>query len=68
MHFNFQKFSYEMRICAAAYRLNVTNAAKEIGISKATLSRINREIGLPDIETYYKCCKWLKTDMNKFFK
>jgi DNA-binding XRE family transcriptional regulator len=47
--------------------LNVTNAAKEIGISKSTLSRLNRNLIVPDVETYYKCCEWLCLPMDYFF-
>jgi transcriptional regulator with XRE-family HTH domain len=38
--------------------------AKEIGISPATLSRV--EGGkLPDIETFTKICQWMKLDAGK---
>jgi len=66
--FNYANFSLNMRLRAAEYRLNVTAAAKEIGISKPTLSRINREIGMPDIYTYFLCCKWMDKEMTSFFK
>ena len=36
-------------------------AAKEIGISHATLSRVERGF-LPDLENYKKICKWLGVD------
>lgn len=36
----------------------IREAAKEIGISHATLSRIERGF-LPDLENYEKVCKWL---------
>jgi transcriptional regulator with XRE-family HTH domain len=35
--------------------------AKEIGVSPATLSRVERG-HLPDLETFGKVCKWLKID------
>jgi len=35
--------------------------AKEIGISAATLSRVERR-HVPDLETFGKVCKWLKID------
>jgi transcriptional regulator with XRE-family HTH domain len=38
-------------------------AAKEIGISHATLSRVERGF-LPDLENYQKICKWLGIEMN----
>ncbi len=36
--------------------------AKEIGISHATLSRVERG-HLPDLENYQKICKWLGVEM-----
>jgi transcriptional regulator with XRE-family HTH domain len=39
----------------------VREAAQEIGISPATLSRVERG-HLPDLETFGKICRWLKTD------
>jgi transcriptional regulator with XRE-family HTH domain len=36
----------------------VRAAAKEIGISHATLSRVERGF-LPDLENYQKICRWL---------
>jgi transcriptional regulator with XRE-family HTH domain len=42
-------------------------AAKQIGISKATLSRIEKG-NMPDVLTLGKLCKWLKTDPQKYFK
>lgn len=37
-------------------------AAREIGISHATLSRVERGF-LPDLENYKKICKWLGVDL-----
>ncbi|MET4388528.1 transcriptional regulator with XRE-family HTH domain [Bradyrhizobium sp. F1.4.3] len=37
-------------------------AAKEIGLSHATLSRVERGF-LPDLENYKKICKWLGLDL-----
>ena len=39
----------------------VRDAATEIGISPATLSRVERG-HLPDHETFGKICRWLETD------
>src|SRR6266436_951724 len=39
----------------------VREAAKEIGTSAATLSRVERG-HLPDLETFGKICKWLGVD------
>ena len=37
--------------------------AKEIGISHATLSRVERGF-LPDLKTYEKICRWLGIEAN----
>jgi transcriptional regulator with XRE-family HTH domain len=42
----------------------VRAAAKEIGISAATLSRVERGF-LPDLETFRKICKWLGLDSSE---
>lgn len=39
----------------------VRASAKQIGISPATLSRVERGY-LPDLETFGKICKWLGVD------
>src|SRR5436190_22657889 len=41
--------------------VGVRAAAKDIGISPATLSRVERGY-LPDLETFGKICKWLGVD------
>jgi DNA-binding Xre family transcriptional regulator len=46
---------------------SLDEAAKQIGISKATLSRIEN-LKTPDIETFGKICKWLETEPNDYFK
>lgn len=47
--------------------MTMDEACKEIGISKATLSRVERE-KLPDVETFGKICIWLKVDANKYLQ
>lgn len=42
----------------------IREVAKEIGISPATLSRIERG-NLPDLETFGKVCKWLNLDPSR---
>jgi len=39
----------------------VRAAAEEIGVSAATLSRVERG-NMPDLETFAKLCKWLDVD------
>lgn len=42
-------------------------ACKQIGISKATYSRLEKS-KIPDVETLGKVCSWLGTEPNKYFK
>lgn len=42
--------------------MGIREAAKEIGISHGTLSRIERGF-LPDMHTYKKICDWLGTSV-----
>lgn len=65
--FNVDQFSAALltKRCVTL-RVGVREAAEKIGISAATLSRLeNRK--LPDIETYYKCCQWLGKSMDCYF-
>lgn len=48
-------------------RIGIRQAALEIGISPATLSRVENKKE-PDVITLYKCLIWLNTPMNKYFK
>jgi transcriptional regulator with XRE-family HTH domain len=41
----------------------VREVAREIGISHATLSRVERG-HLPDLENYQKICKWMGVDIS----
>jgi len=47
--------------------LSMNVACKEIGISKATLSRIENG-SMPDLLTFFKIVKWLKTDFKQYIK
>lgn len=49
------------RIAEKRGEIGVRAAAKEIGVSPATLSRVERG-NLPDLETFKKICKWLEVD------
>ncbi len=45
--------------------IGVRAAAKEIGISSATLSRVENG-NIPDLATFAKICNWLGEDPNRF--
>ena len=45
--------------------LGVRAAAKEIGISHATLSRVENG-NVPDLATFASICRWLDEDPNQF--
>ena len=68
MEFNQELFASRLMLKQRAMYLSVTEAAKQIGISKATLSRLNRGVFLPDVNTYIVCCRWLDVPMEFFFK
>lgn len=46
--------------------LGLRAAAREIGISPTTLSRLSRG-GLPDMATFISVCRWLDMDPGLFF-
>ncbi len=46
--------------------MSMDEAAKQIGISKATISRLEKS-RIPDVETFAKVCTWLETQPNKYF-
>lgn len=65
--FNKEKF----RTNVITYRLLTNNwsmdqASKMIGISKATISRIEKG-GTPDIDTFLKIVSWLGKDTSEYF-
>ena len=45
----------------------IREVAKEIGISHATLSRIERGF-LPDLDTFSKVCRWLDVDPGEILR
>ncbi len=47
-------------------KLTLRQAAIEIGVSAATISRVERS-HMPDIETFCKICLWLDTDPRMYF-
>jgi transcriptional regulator with XRE-family HTH domain len=47
--------------------LNMDECSKNIGISKATLSRIENG-NMPDLLTFLKIVKWLEKDIKEYVK
>ncbi len=56
---NFRQLGLHLREKRGEDGIRVT--ATEIGISPATLSRVERG-NLPDLETFAKICRWLEVD------
>lgn len=52
-------------IAAKRQNRGVRAAAAEVGISSATLSRVENG-HMPDLETFAKICKWLDRDPREF--
>jgi transcriptional regulator with XRE-family HTH domain len=49
------------RLAEKRGEVGIRAAAREVGVSPATLSRVERGY-LPDLETFSKICKWLQVD------
>jgi len=59
MKLNIEAFG--RKLAGARGSRGVRAVAKEIGVSAATLSRVERGY-MPDLETFGKICRWLKVD------
>ena len=64
--FNSTKFSTELKKKRKKEKLTIKDASLIIGISPATLSRCENA-RIPEVNTFYLCCKWLKKKMNNYF-
>ena len=53
------------RVVVRRGTLGVRAAAAEVGVSSATLSRVENG-QMPDLETFAKICRWLGVDPNEF--
>jgi transcriptional regulator with XRE-family HTH domain len=53
--------AFGRKLATARGSRGVRDAAKEIDISPATLSRVERGY-MPDLDTFGKICRWLKVD------
>ncbi|HJV19312.1 MAG TPA: helix-turn-helix domain-containing protein [Sediminibacterium sp.] len=67
MTFDSSFFSHRLKLKQSVMKLSVRETAKQIGISPATVSRLNNG-ATPDIETFAMCCKWMRLEMERFFK
>ena len=56
------------RVVDAKNKISISlgDAAKQTGLSKATLSRLEKG-SLPDVRTYAIVCQWLGMPMESFF-
>jgi len=61
--FSIQEFADQLSKARAGR--GVREVAREIGISHATLSRVENG-NQPDLDTFQKICAWLKVDPNEF--
>lgn len=59
------KFSHSLFTERQLRGMSVREAAKQIGISAATLSRCENE-NTPTLISYINICAWLKVNINKF--
>ena len=56
---------FRYQYCAKRH-IGLREFADSIGVSAATLSRIERG-GTPDLETFFKLCCWMGVDAKKFY-
>jgi len=55
--FNANKFGMHLAHVRRGKRMSLREAAKQVGVSAASLSRIERG-EKPDIDTFVKICQW----------
>lgn len=63
--FDRENFSKELRVKRAVLNISMGDAAGQIGVSKATLSRLENG-HTPEITTYAMACTWLDVGMSFF--
>lgn len=66
--FSLSKFSNEVKGFRKHSKLSQEKASQQIDVSEATLSRIENQKLNPDINTFYKCCRWVGKSMDLFFE
>lgn len=57
--FDLMDFARRVRVKMAEDDVSYRQIAPTIGVSPATLNRIAKARGLPDVESYLRICKWL---------
>lgn len=63
--FDNKNFSEQLRVRRAVLNIDMGKAAEQIGVSKATLSRLENG-HIPELLNYAKACTWLDVGMNYF--
>lgn len=58
--FNGTLFSSKMKEYRRMKNYSFKTSADEIGISHTQVMRLERNECIPDIETFFKCCEWMK--------
>ena len=58
--FNRELFSSKMKEYRKMKNYSLKTSAEEIGISHTQVMRLERNECIPDIETFFKCCEWMK--------
>lgn len=48
-------------------RIGIREISKQIGISASTFSRVENG-ATPDLETFFKICKWLNKEASNYYK
>ena len=58
--FNSELFSQKLKEYRATMNYSLRYAAGDIGISQTQVMRLEKQECIPDIETFFKCCEWMK--------
>lgn len=66
LKFDAGHFGWSVQNHRVALRISLRELAEEVGISAATLSRIERG-NSPDLLSFGQLCAWMKEDPNRFF-
>lgn len=66
--FNLDQFAKSLRLMKTDSDKTFRECAAEIGISAPTLTRLVNKTrpGMPDVETLYRCCRWMNISPSIF--